>query len=177
MRTKYLTFLALILILSITTYPACGRRGLRKVGKLAPDFEYIDLRGHVGHLYDFRGKVVLLRFWADWCDYCWKEMPVLEEFYSKNKDRGFVVIGANVGQARDVAEAFVEKNGLTYPIFIDPEGKLAKSYGVYGIPTNFIINQEGVIMDIILGGGFVELNSSRRILFPYIEGTAKPQKG
>jgi peroxiredoxin len=104
-------------------------------------------------------------------------MPVLEQLYRKNKDRGFVVIGANVGQARDVVEAFAEKNGLTYPIFIDPEGKLAKSYGVYGIPTNFIINQEGVIMDIILGGGFVELKSSRRMLIPYIEGTAKPQKG
>lgn len=177
MSRKYLPFFFLIIIFSITAHLACGKKGLIKVGKLAPDFEYVDLTGNVGHLYDSRGKVVLLRFWADWCDYCWKEMPVLEQFYRESKDHGFIVIGANVGQARDVAEAFVEKNGLTYPIFIDPDGKLAKSYGVYGIPTNFIINQEGVIMEVILGGGFVELKSSRRILMPYIEGTAKPQKG
>ncbi len=177
MRTKYLAFLPLILILIIVTFSACGRRGLIQVGKLAPHFEYVDLKGNVGRLHDFRGRVVLLRFWADWCDYCWKEMPVLDQFYRENKDRGFVVIGANVGQARDVAEAFAKKNGLTYPIFIDRGGKLAKSYGVYGIPTSFVINQEGVIMEVILGGGFVELKSSRTILMPYIEGTAKPQKG
>ena len=177
MRRKHLLFFSLIIAFSVTAHLACGKKGVIKVGKLAPDFEYVDLRGNVGHLYDFRGNVILLRFWADWCNYCWKEMPVLEQFYRETKDHGFIVIGVNVGQDRDVADAFVEKNGLTYPIFIDTEGQLANRYGVHGIPTNFIINQEGVIMEVILGGGFVELKSSRRILVPYIEGTAKPQKG
>lgn len=76
-----------------------GENGLIKVGKLAPDFKYVDLKCHVKHLYDFREKMLLLRFWADWCDYCWKEMPVLGQFY-RQTPKGSIIPITPGGPAR-----------------------------------------------------------------------------
>ena len=108
-----------------------------------------------------RGKVVLLRFWADWCRHCRYEMPVIENYYRKLNKNGFVVLAVNVKESIQVVEAFAAQFDLTFPILLDFDGKLAQTYGVYTIPANFLIDREGVLREISVGKLFKDKNFLR----------------
>lgn len=95
-------------------------------------------------LADYKGKVVFLNFWATWCKPCEEEMPGMERLYKKFKDRGLVVVA--ISEDADGAGAvspFVKKHGLTFPVGLDPKMQLAASYGVWALPSTFIIDRQG----------------------------------
>lgn len=142
---------------------------LPKSGTAAFDFNIRDLRGETWSLEKVRGKVVLLRFWADWCPSCRYEMPVIENYYRKLKAEGFVVLAVNVGQSAQVAEAFTAQFDITFPIPLDPDGGLARRYGVYAIPTNFLIDRQGIIREILIGEVFKEEKFLQDLLKDYIK--------
>lgn len=100
---------------------------------------------------DLKGKVVVVRFWADWCAFCKQEMKDVEAVYQQDKARGLVVLAVNVGQSRDTAAAFTSKLGITYDVLLDPDSKVARQYGVVGLPTSFVIGRDGVVRGKILG--------------------------
>ncbi len=100
---------------------------------------------------DFRGKVILLNFWASWCPPCRKEMPSIERLYRAFKDRGFVVIGVNYMEEADTVKDFMKDFDLTFPSFLDEGGSVAEMYRVMGIPTTFLIDREGRIAAKVLG--------------------------
>ncbi len=158
--------LAILLLVS-----ACKERteqtALPKAGTAAIDFSIRDLRGESWSLDKLRGKVVLLRFWADWCPSCRYEMPVIENYYRKLGKEGFVVLAVNVKQSPQVAEAFVAQLDLTFPVPLDLEGELARRYGVYAIPTNFLIDRQGIIREILVGEVFKEEKFMRDLLRGY----------
>ena len=95
-------------------------------------------------LKDFRGKLVLLNFWATWCEPCREEMPAMERLYQEFKDKGFVVLAVDIKDRQRDALAFVKELKLTYPVVFDPEGKAGLLYGAWGLPTTYLIGRTGL---------------------------------
>lgn len=108
-----------------------------------PEFVLPDPTGKMLSLKDFRGKLVLLNFWASWCVPCREEMPAMERLYQEFKDRGFVILAVNIKDTRKNALAFVEELKLTYPILLDPPGEVGLLYGAWGLPATYLIGAEG----------------------------------
>ncbi|TYP95470.1 Peroxiredoxin [Fodinibius salinus] len=110
----------------------------------ASDFEMTLVSGEKFSLSEQRGKVVLLNIWATWCAPCREETPDLVELYNKYKDQGLVVLGVSIDkQGMSVVEPFIEKYSVNYPTIID-DGTIIDKYGpTMGIPTTYIIDQEG----------------------------------
>lgn len=100
---------------------------------------------------DLAGKVVVVRFWADWCAFCKQEMRDVQEVYEARRDRGLVVLAVNVGQSRETAADFTGKLGVTYDVLLDRDSAAARLYGVTGLPTTFFIDRTGVVRGKILG--------------------------
>lgn len=141
-----------------------------RIGSRALDFSLQDTKGRTWTQDSIKGKIVLLRFWADWCPSCRFEMPVIEKQYQRLVPQGFQVLAVNVKQSAEVAEAFAAQMNITFPILLDKEGQLAKSYGVYALPTNFLIDQQGVIREILIGEVFREEKALRQVLQNFFPG-------
>ena len=112
--------------------------------KPAKDFQVSAPDNRALTLADFKGKVIFLNFWATWCKPCEEEMPGMERLYQKYKDKGLVVLA--ISEDADGAGAvapFVKKHGLTFPIGLDPKMSVATSYGVWALPSTFIIDRQG----------------------------------
>ncbi len=167
---KFLKFLFIGLLFFLVV-SACKEKAektsLPKLGTAAINFNFQDLKGQTWSLDKVKGKVVLLRFWADWCPYCRYEMPIIEKYYRKLNKEGFVVLAVNVKQSAEVALAFTAQLDVTFPVPLDPEGKMAKRYGVYAIPTNFLIDREGIIREILIGEVFREEKPLKDLLKNY----------
>lgn len=115
------------------------------VRKAAPGFTLADAKGASVRLSDYKGKVVLLDFWATWCGGCKVEIPWYVEFENKYKGSGLAVIGVSMDEdGWKSVKPFLEKTKLNYPVVIGNEG-LAKLYGVDAMPMTLLIDQEGKI--------------------------------
>ncbi|MFH1725962.1 MAG: TlpA disulfide reductase family protein [Elusimicrobiota bacterium] len=114
-------------------------------GSRAPAFRLIDLSGRTADLAEYHGKVVLLDFWATWCGDCEAETPALKSLHEKYQGRGFALLGASVDEGPPEAVArFVAEHRLSYRIvFADEEA--VQDYRIFGLPTKFLIDAEGVI--------------------------------
>ena len=114
----------------------------------APDFTLEDLDGRNHALSNYRGKVVLLNFWASWCPPCRFEMPSLERLYQSKMKQSFMVLGINQGESSENAFASLGlfKPMPTFPILLDSKSQVAKSYSVQGLPSSFLINRDGRIV-------------------------------
>ena len=122
-----------------------------KVGAPAPAFSLprLDGKGDVS-LASFRGRTVVLNFFASWCSPCKREAPDLESFWRQYRSDGVVVLGIDSGDTRGSARGFLSAHGVTYPIVFDPNENLAQGpYAVPGLPVTYVINRAGRIV----GGG------------------------
>jgi peroxiredoxin len=118
----------------------------------APDFTLTDLSGHELKLSDFRGKVVLLNFFATWCASCVWEMPEMEALYKAYKDKGFAVLAVSLDFAGpEKVKKFAQKKGLTFPIVMDTRKEVAKKYGLKGPPLTYLIDVDGRMIGGVLG--------------------------
>lgn len=128
-----------------------GRAGQRS-GYTAPDFALPDLEGRVHSLSEYAGNVVFLNVWATWCPPCREEMPSMERLYRQYASQGLVMLAVSEDEGpKDQVEAFVRSLGLSFPILLDPEGKIPKAYGVTGYPETFLIDRSGRIVDHTIG--------------------------
>jgi peroxiredoxin len=107
------------------------------------DFTLPDPAGKKVSLKDFRGKLVLLNFWASWCGPCREEMPAMERLYQEFQNQGFVVLGVNVRDKTEDALAFIKELKVTYPIVFDPTGRWLLAYGAWGLPNTYLIGPKG----------------------------------
>ncbi len=130
-----------------------------KIGAIAPDFTSQTLDGKDVKLSDFRGKVVILDFWATWCGPCMASMPHTQEVSAHYKDQGVVVLANCTSDTRKKFESWVKTNQAKYPDIIwthdkaerSPDRVSRKLFGVGGIPTQYIIDREGKVVDIVVG--------------------------
>ena len=120
----------------------------------APDFTLKDMDDESYALHDFRGKVVLINFWATWCPPCRKEMPALEALYKKLGDESFAVLAVNQWEDPDHVFAYTGELNVfpTFPILFDPESVISEDYGVKGLPTSFLIDKQGRLAYRAVGG-------------------------
>jgi peroxiredoxin len=119
------------------------------VGVKAPDFELKTLAGETVKLSDLKGKKVMLNFWATWCPPCKAEMPAMEQFHKEAGD-DVVILAVNIDPHLDV-KAFVDENGITFPIPLDAEDKVNEMYQVLSIPTTYFIDTKGNIGNKYIG--------------------------
>lgn len=122
------------------------------VGGPAPDFQLEQLKGPSSKISDYRGKVILLNFWAIWCTPCKKEMPEIQAAYEALKDEGFVVLALNFGEKAEKAEKLVKEMGLSFPILLDRDVEVAERYRVVSLPVSFFIDTKGIIKEQVFGG-------------------------
>jgi cytochrome c biogenesis protein CcmG, thiol:disulfide interchange protein DsbE len=108
-----------------------------------PDFSLITPEGKKLSLKDFRGKVVLLNFWASWCVPCREEMPAMEKLYQDYRQKNFVVLAVAVKDRKQDAIDFVKELKLSYPIALDPEAQVGTLYGAWGLPATYLIGPKG----------------------------------
>jgi peroxiredoxin len=124
-----------------------------KVGKIAPDFALTDLDDKPIRLSDFRGKVVFLNFWATWCKPCREEMPSMEVLHKNFAKDGLVVLAVSIDRVTTTKDIppFIKSMNLSFPVLIDSWGKTDMPYKRMGVPETFIIDQQGVIREIVIG--------------------------
>ncbi len=122
-----------------------------QVGNLAPDFQLQNLDGQAVSLSDFRGKPVLVNFWASWCPPCRSEMPYIQEIYEEWSDKGLVILAVDIGESPSTVENFMQSYNLTFPALLDINQAVALEYNIRGIPTTFLIDKDGIIQDKMIG--------------------------
>ena len=145
--------LACALLTCCALLAACGSPDAGpRTGSPAPHFEVVELDGSVRRFpEDFAGKPVILDFWADWCRYCANSMTQIDQVWREHADSGLSVVAVNVGQDRATAAAFIAKLGVGYSAALDPDSKIARLYGVNGLPITYFVDRNGVIGGKILG--------------------------
>jgi len=142
----------IFLILYMVSGYSCSNYKEVDVNRTAPDFTLYDLQSKkTVSLSDFRGKTILLRFWADWCPTCSLQMPELDQLYRRYRDKGFVIVAVNVMQSEEDVKNFIEKHKLTYPVLLDKDGEISRLYSITGIPTNLLIDKDMAIREIVKG--------------------------
>lgn len=123
------------------------------VGRRAPEFARRDLAGQIVRLDSFRGKVVLLNFWATWCAPCQTEMPVFNSWQRSYGSQGFQSIGISMDDDEDAARSLVNKLRLDYPVAMG-DARLGERYGgILGLPMTFLIGRDGKVLAQFQGGG------------------------
>lgn len=178
MIKKHWRWLAAILMVVTVGYFIGVGRGPRTThlepgSEVATDFTLTDVKGQQVRLSDFKGKIILLDFWATWCLPCLQELPDLKALYEKYKGEGFVILGVSLDEAgRDVVAEFVKKHQMPYPMLLAggvdnvPEG-----YSVIGLPTAYLIDSSGYVRKNYVGFKFREtLEKDIRALLPAAKG-------
>lgn len=135
-------------LLGLLAFGLAGRPlavGAASEGRQATDFRLATFDGRSIALADFRGRVVVLNFWASWCAPCRVEAPALEQTWRRYRDQGLVIIGLNLWDKEADARAFMREFGLTYPNVLDEGGRVAIEYGVAGIPETIVVAADGRI--------------------------------
>lgn len=134
----------------VDAVPIPGQTGSFLVSRPAPDFELKTLDGEKVRLADYRGKQVLLNFWASWCGPCRRELPTVSKLYDEYKDKGLVVLGVN-DEGKGPARQYVKEAGLSFPTLDDSGLKAHRLYRVRSIPTVFLIDGQGKVVRFFRG--------------------------
>ncbi|MBK5280630.1 MAG: TlpA family protein disulfide reductase [Nitrospiraceae bacterium] len=149
-----------VLLAALTALPAfdgwsMGSR-VPAVGMQAEDFRLTDLAGKEQSLSLYRGKIVLLNFWATWCKPCTTEMPAMQASFDKLRDKGFVVLAVNELEDDAKVREHIKQYGHTFPVLMDRDNKVANQFGVFGLPVSVFIDREGRVQEYIKGGLLTE---------------------
>lgn len=121
------------------------------MGKAAPLFELKDLSDRKVSLSEFKGKVVLINFWATWCIPCREEMPSLNKLFNRFKERGLTVLGISINSSKRSIQGFLKEVPLSFPILLDSNGKVSRDYKVFAYPTTILIDREGRLREKFIG--------------------------
>lgn len=162
MRSRRInTVLAMIALLTaMAGWPAFDGWGMGSrvpaVGMEVEDFQLTDLDGKPQSLGQYRGKIVLLNFWATWCKPCTTEMPAMQASFDKLRDKGFVVLAINELEDDAKVREHIKTYGHTFTVLMDRDNKVANQFGVFGLPVSVFIDQQGRVQEYIKGGLLTE---------------------
>jgi len=147
---------------------ACGEKPVATVGKPAPDFDTVDLKGDIWSLSRLKGKVVFVNFWATWCAPCREEMPSMQRLYVKLPKDKFEMIALFNSDKEPAVKKFVSQLGLTFPILSDEFNFAGPKYGITGLPETFIVDKQGVIREKFIGPAEWDTPETMEMLTKYI---------
>jgi thiol-disulfide isomerase/thioredoxin len=169
-RNQVCLLLGLVVLLTVTAIPGCGSMGRKaaanekadpKTFKAAPEVTFKGLDGKEVSLASLKGKVVVVNFWATWCEPCQIEIPWMIEFQNKYAGKGFTIIGAAMDdEGASVVAPYVEKEKfdvdgqklpINYPVVLGNDDIGEKFGGILGLPTSFVITRDGKIAKHIMG--------------------------
>jgi peroxiredoxin len=120
---------------------------------VAPDFSLPDWDGNMRDLASFRGRVVLLNFWATWCPPCQTELESMEGLYQAYKDHGLEVVAISSDvQGAEVVQSFTTQLHLSFTTLLDPTGQVTRLYGVTSLPTTYLLDRQGRLVTVAVGG-------------------------
>jgi len=117
----------------------------------APELKAQDLAGAQKTLADYRGKVVLLNFWASWCPPCLREMPSMERLRVKMGGRPLAIVALDSAETPEEVNAYLSRMKLGFPILLDPDGSNTKRWKVFALPTTFLLDAEGRVRYVLTG--------------------------
>jgi cytochrome c biogenesis protein CcmG/thiol:disulfide interchange protein DsbE len=120
--------------LNLSTYPRATK---------PPEFNGSSIDGRTVSLASLSGKVVLLNFWATWCQECRPEMPMFQRLHREFAPQGLNVVGINAREETPAIQKYAKELGLTFPLVLDPRGEINTAYGIIGLPTTFLIGRDG----------------------------------
>ena len=118
---------------------------------VAADFNLMDVDGQLHTLSKYRGKIVIVNFWATWCPPCRFELPAMEKVWERLKDKGVVILGINVGEDEDTIFTFTTDYPVTFPLLMDSDSSVTQTYPVIGLPTTYVINPQGKLVYKAIG--------------------------
>lgn len=143
----FYTAVAVLLLLTVT---GCSTGYSSKI-ETARDFQLKSLDGQTVKFSDFKGKPVLLNFWASWCQPCREEMPYLQKVFDDYKAKGLVFYLINIGESPDTINKFFKDNGYSMPVLLDTDKSVGQSYRITGVPETFFIDKNGIIRNWKIG--------------------------
>jgi len=141
----------------LSTTPPSGDAAVDKeapaprIGRLAPDFSITEVDKSTSKLSDYRGKTVVLNFWASWCGPCKLEMPDLEAFYKEYKDQDVAVLAVGWHDTPSALSKFAMAKQFTFKMLADINGTVGDKYGLINLPATFFIDKNGVIREMQIG--------------------------
>ena len=150
-------------IATLSPTQTTGESGETQPRQEAPDFTVYDAQGNAHKLSDYRGKPVVLNFWASWCGPCKSEMPDLQEAYSRyGQDIHFLMVNLTDGyqETKESASAYITGQGYSFPVFYDTDVDAAATYGVSAVPVTYFIDGEGYL--VAMGQGALSAEALAR---------------
>lgn len=138
---KIIIFAAAMVCLLVSAVPSWSA----SVGDKAPNFTLKDLAGKERSLSSYKGKVILIDFWASWCPPCKRSIPEIDMLYKKYRDQGFVVLAVNVDKDRRNVVDFLKNIAPEITVLLDPEADVVGAYRILGMPSSMIIDRSGLI--------------------------------
>lgn len=158
MRTVSIVFAIIVCAASGLWAPPARAMGERPpvVGTAAAEFSLVDLEGKTHRLSDYRGKIVLVNFWATWCKPCTTEMPAMQAVYDRLRGEGFVVLAVNELEDSVRVREHIRTHGHTFPVLLDSSNQVANMYGVFGLPVSVFVDPQGLVQEYVKGGLLTE---------------------
>jgi thiol-disulfide isomerase/thioredoxin len=160
---------SLLLIIAVAGLAGCNQNSASpppaqaviaagQIGSRMPEFNVEDLRGHKLSSADLHSKVVLVDFWATWCQPCKKEMPGYQRLLDRYGSRGFTVVGFKFDTMMDMEEPlkFAKKIGVRYPLAVATDGLKQKFGGIEGLPTTMLYDRDGILRQKVIGFEYTE---------------------
>ncbi len=149
MNAKRCTVWQLLLVLLL--FAGAGHVAAREVSGPAPDFTLKSRSGENIKLSELRGQVVMLNFWASWCGPCRQEMPLLEQIYRRYQPLGFTLLGINVDEDPQAAEALLKEIPVSFPVLFDSRNQVSEEYGLVAMPSTLMVDRDGQMRFVHLG--------------------------
>jgi peroxiredoxin len=138
--------------------------------KIAPNFILETVTGEKISLKDFKGKAVLLNFWATWCQPCKKELPSMQRIYEELRSEGVEVVAISIDRnKKEQVEKYMKNYNLTFPVLLDPNQKVRKDYFILGLPTSYLIGGDGKLKGFISGAREWDSNASKEMFSTLIK--------
>ncbi len=135
-----------------------------RVGFRAPGFSGPTLQGQSLSLADYRGKVVMINFWATWCIPCRVEMPSMENLHEKYRGKNFEILAISGGEGKSMVQPFIENLNLSFPVLLDEQFEVHSKYQVSAIPSTFLVDKSGVITHRFFGALDWNSDQSRELI-------------